>query len=301
MPSSAIGLKNRRKRSNIYTAVMFLIPVLLVLAVFIFYSIYDSFRLSLFEWNGVSPEKTFVGFGNWEALFLDTRFHLAIVNNLRIVFFSILIQLPIGMLLAFFLDTAGKKANVFKIIWFIPLLMSSVAIGFLFRYVYDPMFGLITPVSELLGGGIVDLLGDPDRAMMAVIMVICWQFIPFYMVFFLAGLSSLPVEVYEASIIDGATRTRYFTAIALPMMKMSIANAVIMSMVGSLKYFDLIYVLTGGGPSGSTELMATYMFRNAFVIMRMGYGATIAAAMFLIVTGTSLVAMKILYKGIDRK
>jgi ABC-type sugar transport system permease subunit len=120
------------------------------------------------------------------------------------------------------------------------------------------------------------------------------------MVYFLAGLSSLPVEIYEAAIIDGATRARYFTAIALPMLKNTFINAVILSMVGSLKYFDLIYVMTEGGPSGSTELMATYMFKNAFTTMRMGYGSTVASAMFLIITFTSLITMNIMRRGGDK-
>jgi len=141
------------------------------------------------------------------------------------------------------------------------------------------------------------LLGNPKLALFAVILVICWQFIPFYMVYFLAGLSSLPVEVYEASIIDGASRARYFLAIALPMLRNTGINAVILSMVGSLKYFDLIYVMTEGGPSGSTELMATYMFKNAFNTMKMGYGSTIASAMFLIITLTSLMTLKIMRQG----
>ncbi|MDD2375119.1 MAG: sugar ABC transporter permease [Eubacteriales bacterium] len=298
-PASTRSLSSRQ-RSIIGTAALFLIPAFVVLGVYMFYSIFDSFRLSLVDWNGVSPDKTFVGLANWQELIGDARFRLALLNNFKVVIFSILIQLPIGMLLAFFLDTAGKKANVFKVIWFLPLLMSSVAIGFLFKYIYDPAFGLISPLSRMLGGKNIDLLGNPSLALFAVIIVICWQFIPFYMVYFLAGLSSLPVEIYEAAIIDGATRARYFTAIALPMLKNTFINAVILSMVGSLKYFDLIYVMTEGGPSGSTELMATYMFKNAFTTMRMGYGSTVASAMFLIITFTSLITMNIMRRGGDK-
>jgi ABC-type sugar transport system permease subunit len=117
------------------------------------------------------------------------------------------------------------------------------------------------------------------------------------MVNFLRGLINLPFEVYEASIIDGATRSRYFLSIALPMLRNTSINAVILAMVGSLKYFDLIYVMTEGGPSGSTELMATYMFKNAFNTMKMGYGSTVASAMFLIITLTSLMTLKLMRQG----
>ncbi len=299
MPASVKRI-SPRQRSMIGTAVLFLIPAFAVLGVFMFYSIYESFHLSFFDWNGVTVDKPYVGFGNWKTLASDARFWQALLNNFKVVILSIVIQLPIGMVLAFFLDTVGKKANVFKVVWFLPLLMSSVAIGFLFKYVFDPVFGLVSSIAAWFGGGNVDLLGNPKIALFAVIMVICWQFIPFYMVYFLAGLSSLPLEVYEASIIDGATRARYFFAIALPMLRNTGINAIILSMVGSLKYFDLIYVMTEGGPSGSTELMATYMFKNAFNTMKMGYGSTIASAMFLIITLTSLLTLKMMRQGGER-
>ncbi|MDD2458363.1 MAG: sugar ABC transporter permease [Eubacteriales bacterium] len=299
MPTSVKRI-SPRQRSVIGTAALFLVPAFLVLGIFMFYSIYESFHLSFYDWNGVTIDKPFVGFDNWKTLSGDARFWQALLNNFKVVILSIVIQLPIGMLLAFFLDTVGKKANVFKVVWFLPLLMSSVAIGFLFKYVFDPVFGLVSPIAAWFGGGNVDLLGNPQVALFAVIMVICWQFIPFYMVYFLAGLSSLPIEVYEASIIDGATRARYFFAIALPMLRNTGINAVILSMVGSLKYFDLIYVMTEGGPSGSTELMATYMFKNAFNTMKMGYGSTIASAMFLIITLTSLITLKMMRQGGER-
>lgn len=152
------------------------------------------------------------------------------------------------------------------------MLMSSVAVGFLFKHALDANFGIITSISHLLGQKSIDLLGNPKMALYAVIGVICWQFIPFYMVYFLAAYSGISRDVYEASIIDGASRNQYFWRIALPIMKPSVKSAAILSMVGSLKYFDLIYVMTGGGPGTATELMATYMYKNAFVTFKMGYG-----------------------------
>ena len=140
----------------------------------------------------------------------------------------------------------------------------------------------------------MDLLGNPKYAIYAVIGVICWQYIPFYMVYFLAGYSGLSEEIYEASIIDGASRNQYFWSIALPTMKGVIQSAAILSMVGSLKYFDLVHVMTGGGPGNATELMATYMYKNAFVTFKMGYGSTVASGMFILITGISLITMRLL-------
>jgi ABC-type sugar transport system permease subunit len=295
MSSTKITLKKRRQRSVTITAVIMLTPFFFFMLWYIVYSIFDSVKMSLFQWNGIDAIKTFVGLGNWINLIRDQKFWLSLVNNLKIVVLSILIQLPIGMALAYLLDWGGRKLNFLKVIYFLPLLMSSVAIGFLFKYIYDPVFGLITPLVHLFGEkGTIDLLGNPHLAIYAIILVICWQFIPFYMVYFLAGLSSLPEEIYEAAIIDGAGRTRYFFSFVIPMLRGTINAAIVLSIVGSLKYFDLIYVMTGGGPSGSTELMATYMYKNAFTTMRIGYGSAIATAMFIVITAVSLITMRVI-------
>jgi len=289
------SLLSYRKRSTAIAATVFLIPVFFFILVFILYPIFNSFWLSLHDWNGISSNKAFSGLDNWKTLVTDAVFYKSFLNNILIVILSIAIQLPIAMALAFLLDTGGKKLNFLKMVYFLPMLMSSVAVGFLFKYTYDPQFGLISAVSTMLGGeGMVDLLGNPKIAIYAVIMVICWQFIPFYMVYFLAALSSLPVEIYEASIIDGATHGQYFWRVALPCMKGSIKSAAVLSLVGSLKYFDLIYVMTQGGPNGATELMATYMYKNAFQTMKMGYGSTVASGMFIVITLISLLTLRAL-------
>lgn len=289
------SLSYNKKRSTAIVTTVFLVPVFFFIIVFIIYPIADSFWLSLHEWNGISSDRNFIGLENWKVLLTDSVFYKSFLNNIIIMVLSIVIQLPIAMAIAFLLDVGGRKLNILKMIYFLPMLMSSVAVGFLFKYAYDPQFGIISAIDSALGGqGMVDLLGNTTYAIYAVIVVICWQFIPFYMVYFLAGFSSIPVELYEAAIIDGATRGQYFWKIALPAMKGTIKSAAVLSLVGSLKYFDLIYVMTQGGPSGATELMATYMYKNAFQIMKMGYGSTIASAMFIIITTIALLTLRII-------
>ena len=289
------SLLTSRKRSTAIAATVFLIPVFFFILIFIIYPILNSFWLSLYDWNGISSDKVFFGLENWKTLVTDAVFYKSFLNNIIIVILSIVIQLPIAMALAFLLDTGGKKLNFLKVVYFFPMLMSSVAVGFLFKYTYDPQFGLISAVAQMFGGeGMIDLLGNPKIAIYAVIGVICWQFIPFYMVYFLAAFSSLSEEIYEASIIDGATYGQYFWRVALPCMKGSVKSAAVLSLVGSLKYFDLIYVMTQGGPDGATELMATYMYKNAFVTMKMGYGSTVASGMFIVITLISLLTLRAL-------
>ena len=202
--------------------------------------------------------------------------------------------------MATFVEFAGKKSTIFKILWFIPQLMSSVAVGFLFTYALATNGGIISSISQLLGGGLIDLLGNPKTALYTVIGVIAWQFTPFYMVYCVASYTNISEDVYEASLVDGATKGQYFWKIALPLLKPSLKSAAILSMVGSLKYFDLIYVMTGGGPGTSTELMATYMYKESFANFNMGYGSAVAGGMFILITLISLITMRILNgKGED--
>jgi len=212
---------------------------------------------------------------------------------------SLLFQVPFALALATILDVAGKRFIIFKVIWFLPLLMSTVAVGFLFRFALNANFGLVTFFSQQFGGGPIDLLGHADRVIYAVVGVVAWRFIPFYMMLYLAGYSGLPEETYEAAIIDGASRNQYFWHVALPLLSPVIRSGAVLSIVGSLAFFDLVFVMTGGGPSHASELMATYMYRNAFWSQRMGYGATIASAMFILISSISLLTIRFLNQRED--
>ncbi len=293
------SLAKKRKRSNAICAAVFLFPVLFLLAVYLLYPIISTFVNSFFQWNGISAAKKFIGFGNWGKLVADSDFWGAFWHNIKVMILSLVIQMPIGILLATFLDAVGKKGNVFKTMWFLPMLMSSVAVGYLFRYALATNGGLISSLSQLFGGGKVDLLGNQATALYAVIAVVCWQFIPFYMVYYIAGYSSISPDIYEASIIDGSTRAQYVRHIALPLLVPTIKSAVIMSLIGSLKYFDLVYVMTGGGPNSATELMATYMYDESFSNFNMGYGSAIAAGMFILITLFAGVVMRLLNRKGD--
>ena len=294
MGGKEISLEKLRQRDTRRVAALFLAPVAILMAIYVIYPIIDTFVTSTYQWNGISAAKKFIGIGNWKTLIADSSFWIAFRNNLVIMVLSICIQIPIGLALATFLDFGGKKLTVFKVIWFIPLLMSSVAIGFLFTYALATNGGLVSTISGWFGGGNVDLLGNPKTALLTVIMVICWQFTPFYMVYFKAAFTNIPYDVFEAARIDGATRGQYFWKIAFPLLVPSMKSAAILSMVGSLKYFDLIYVMTGGGPGTSTELMATYMYKQSFSTFNMGYGSAVAGGMFILISMVSLITMKLL-------
>ena len=288
------SLGNERKRSTAIVATLFLLPIAFFLIVYIFRSVFYTFKLSSLDWNGVSQSKDFIGLENWKTLITDKTFFTTIKNNIVMVIACLVVQMPVALVLAYLLDWANKRAKFLKSVYFLPLLMSSVALGFLFKQLLDSNYGLAGAVMNLFMDSPFNLLGNEKTAIWAVIGVICWQYIPFYMVYYFAGLTSISPELYEAAVIDGAKRHQYIFRISLPILSDTIKAATIMCIVGSLKYFDLIYVMTEGGPSGSTELMATYMYKSAFTQMKMGYGSTVAAAMFIIITTISLFTFKMM-------
>lgn len=275
--------------------VVFLVPAVFFLLVFLLYPLISSFQLSLLDWNGLGTGERFVGMANWLRLAQDLLFWKALGNNLVLAFFSVLFQMPIALVLAVVLDEASKGSRILKILYFLPLLMSSVALGVLFKNIFDPNFGPINAFLSAihLEGLAQDWLGDPRLALGAVIVVICWQNIPFYMVLFLAGLSSFPRELGEAARLDGASESTIFWRIKLPHLQGTLRTAVMLAVVGSMRYFDLIFVMTDGGPEGSSELMATYMFRTVFSSFQLGYGSTVASAMFIIVTLVAAATMRL--------
>lgn len=288
-------LAKARAKSTMIAATVFLAPALILIAVYMVYPVIDTFLTSGYKWNGISSDKIFVGLGNWKELLADEKFWASFGHNVVVMIFSILLQIPIGLLLATFLDAGGKKFNIFKIIWFFPYLMSSVAIAFLFNYILATNGGLFSSIATLFAGKrkLVDLLGQNPHALFAVIGVMAWQFTPFYMVYFIAGYSNIDASLYEAAIIDGATRKQYLFKIAIPLLGPIFKTACTMSLIGSLKYFDMIWNMTGGGPAGGTELMATYMYKLSFQQFNMGYGSAVAAGMFILITLIALVFNKI--------
>lgn len=276
-----------RWNQDTLTIILFLLPTMLFMGVFVVWPIVSSFQLSFYKWNGIAPTREFIGTDNWTRLLDDDIFFKAFGNNLKVVILSIAIQMPLGMGLAILLEQGGRwfLFRIFKTVYFFPMLMSSVAIGILFKYIYDPVFGLVNPVLEAasLESWTRAWLGDKDTALYAVIGVISWQYTPFYMILFLAALSGVPEELRDASLIDGANEPRYYWHIALPLVRATVRTAIILSLIGSLKYFDLIWVMTQGGPNNASELMATYMYKKAFPSFEVGYGSAIASALFIIV------------------
>jgi raffinose/stachyose/melibiose transport system permease protein len=240
-----------------------------------------SVGYSFYDWTGPGRPATFIGLDNFVELASDQRFYQALMNNGIIVFSSILFQLPLGLGLAVIINSKLRLKRFWRAVYFLPTLMSTVAIGILWGYIYNPDFGLINGFLAMIGldGLQQGWLGNSSTALGAVVVTTVWQWAPFYMIIYSAGIASLPLDIYEAAKLDGANKRQEFFLITLPLLRPVIITTIVLSVIGSIKYFDLVYIMTGGGPSDSTQLLATLMFKEGFTNFRFGYASAIAVAM----------------------
>lgn len=280
----AVHHRPRFLRSRGLKALLFLLPALLIYGLFNFYSIIMTIYYSLQEWSGISANMSYIGAANYLKLVNTPAIWRSLLNNLQLVFISLLVQLPLGMVLALIINTRRRGMKFLRTVYFMPMLLSTVSTGILWQLMYDPYFGLINKLFFLVGLGryAQPWLGQSSTALAATIFVICWQYTPQYMILLRAGMTGIPEELYEAARIDGASPFRQFLSVTLPLLSGTIRTSAVLSIVGSLKYFDLIYVMTGGGPNGATDVMATYMYKRGFVEFNMGYASSVATFMLVV-------------------
>src|SRR6218665_2056338 len=295
-PTAAAPWTGRRRHAPEWLApALVFAPALAPLGVVLLCPVIESLRLSLVEWNGLGKGRVDVGLDNWSALLRDAQFWRALGNNLLLALVSVLGELPIALALALLLDKAGRGSRTLKILYFLPLLFSSVALGVIFKNIFDPNFGPINTALNAIGATALaqHWLGDRRFALLTVTAVVCWQNTPFYMILFLAALASFPPELREAARLDGARDPTTFWKNKIPHPQGRVLPAAMLAVIGSLRYFGLIYVMTGGGPEGASELMATYMSRTVFSSFQLGYGSTVASAMFLVVALIAAFGMRL--------
>lgn len=271
-----------KKYTKLSLVLLFVLPALFFYGTFNVLGIIKTFYYSTMDWKGISANKVFVGMANYIAVAKDMAFWNALKNNVILVLVSTFIQLPGALILALLLNSKIRFTKFFRTVFFMPMLLSTVATGIMWILFYDPNFGLLAKLIRALGLNWSTAFLQGATALPSILFVICWQFIPFYMIIIKAGLTNVPEELYEAARIDGANSWQCFTSITMPLLMPTLRSSAVLQLVGSLKYFDLFYVMMGGAPNANTELMATYMYKKGFTEFQMGYASTIAAYMFLI-------------------
>lgn len=261
----------------------FLLPGLLFYIFTVFYPIVESIRLSFMEWGGIG-DKVFVGLDNYVKMFHDPVFYTAFINNLIYLLIVVGMQLSIGLFFAILLTYMTKYVTLVKTLYYVPCIITTVAITQLFRSMYsvEPM-GLLNQFLEAvgLGGMVTSWLADVGTVLAAVSIPEGWRFTGMYMVIFYAALVSLDPSVYEAAKVDGASEMQILFKIKLPLIKDIILLTLTMCLTGALRGFDIPFLLTSGDPGNASELMSTYMYKKAFSSNQYGYGS--ALAVFIII------------------
>jgi raffinose/stachyose/melibiose transport system permease protein len=255
------------------------LPALLMFVAFGLVPLVGALALSFTTWDGLGVIQP-SGLTSWRAALADPGLSHALWVTFEIMAFSWLVQTPISILIGVFLATSRKYRGVLAVLYFIPLLLSSAAISITYKALLDPNFGVGA------GFGIdalkQDWLGDPTLAIGVLIFVVSWQYVPFHSLIYQGAVRQIPTSMYEASQIDGAGRVRQFFSITLPQIKYTIITSSTLMVVGSLTFFDLIYVLTGGGPGDSTRALALEMYQKGFMANLMGPASVIAVILVLV-------------------
>jgi raffinose/stachyose/melibiose transport system permease protein len=272
---AAPGAKNRLD--------ILVLPALIFFIAFAFIPMIGVLLLSFTDWDGISPI-TFAGFASWFQVFTDPGTYNALWLTIALMIITWLVQTPISLLLGVFVAGHQRYRALLAVLYFLPLLLSSAAVAIAYKSLLDPNFGLAAGLQ--LPFLAQDWLGDPTLAFATVVFVIAWQFIPFHTLIYQGGVRQIPGSMYEAAQIDGAGRIRQFFSITLPQLKYTIITSSTLMLVGSLTYFDLIFVLTGGGPGDATRILALDMYITGFQANQMGAASVIA--LILVVFGLGL-------------
>jgi len=257
-------------------ALFFLLPGCVLFCLCVVYPIISSISLSFYNWDGMTP-KTFAGFDNYIELFHADTFYTALKNNL-IWLALFLLAPPLGLLFALYLNQHIRGMRVVKSLFFAPFVLSGVVVGLVFSWFYDPGFGLL----RLIVGHGIPVLGDPHTVTFGIIFAALWPQTPFCMVLYLTGLTGINPEVVEAARMEGAKGVRLLWHVILPQLRPATFMAVVLTVIGALRSFDLIAVMSGGGPFDSSTVLAYYMYDQAIKYYREGYSAAIAVVLFAI-------------------
>ena len=260
------------------SAWIFISPALLGIIIFILLPVLGSFGISLTKWNLISAPK-FVGLDNYRELFQDRDFYTVLFNTFFYAIVTTILGIVIPLILAVAINNRLRASSFFKTAYFIPFITPMIVVAIVWEWLYDPNYGLLNWIL----GMPVKWLYDKNLAMLAIIMVSVWKNIGYNMIIFLSGLQAIPESVNEASEIDGATGLKRFFLVTLPLLSPTVFFVSIITTISSFQVFDLVYLMTGGGPENSTTVLVYWLYKNAFEYFKLGKASAIAYVLFIII------------------
>lgn len=291
-----IKVKNNRMR---LTILAFLLPAILIYVIFQIIPLIGAVIFSAVDWNGIAGSSLeFVGFKNYVAAFQNPDFILSLKNMLKMVVISVLFHTPIALVMAVLINTKCKGFRIFKALFFVPTVFPLTAVGLMWYFVFMPT-GAFNSLLKMMGFATNAWLVNPETAMNTIVFVNVWAGVGYYMVILLAGLTTIPEDLYEAAAIDGAGKLQCFFKITVPMLKPTISLCIMMDIIGSVKVFDLVFAMTGGGPNGLTNLPTTLMYNEAFKYSHYGLGSAIGIIIMVICLAATMLSNKLTSKRND--
>lgn len=273
---------------------VFTVPTILFVLGMVLFPIIYTFVLSFHQWRlSANIPWEFVGLENYTELFTDARFPEAVGRTFLFALVALAIEVILGVSIAIYLNHNFFGKNFVKTAFLLPMVATPVAIGMVWKLIYEPNIGILNTIIRSMGGPKVDWLGDSANALWSLVAVDVWQQTPFVMLIVLAGLTALPTDPFESAMIDGASRWQVITKITLPLLKPTIYTAVLLRLIDVLKTFDIIYSMTQGGPGFATETMNILSFRQAFEFMQFGEASATLMVFFAIVMGIAVITIKL--------
>lgn len=293
-----VTIVNLRMKEKVFF-VSFVFPALAIFITFYAYPIVSGFYYSLTNWSGFGDIPRFIGLDNFKALLDDDLIKIALKNNLIMTIIVVLLQNFLALGFAILLNQRFIGVNFFRAVIFIPVLLSTAVIGYIWDYIYSPIIGVLNSIMGWIGFSYFtdfDWLGNPKYAIFSISAVIIWQYTGYSMVIYLAGLQMIPKDLYESANIDGAGRWLKIRHITIPLLANSITINSVISVIGCLKMFDQVYILTSGGPGHATEVFGTLIYMFAFKTGQLGYGSALAVLLTVLVVAVATVQYRILKK-----
>ncbi|MFC4305119.1 carbohydrate ABC transporter permease [Cohnella boryungensis] len=295
--TTALAPKKKKKKWVSYS-VLFILPSLLIYTLFVIGPTISSLYLSFTSWDGVSSEVRYIGMANFEEIWNSERVHNALKNTILLTIALVILENILALALAMLVDQVRWFKNLFRSIFYFPVLLSGLVMGFVWTIILNYNFGVLNRLLELVGLDSLktDWLGNPDFALVSIILSTVWKAAGYYMIIYLAALQGVPPELNEAASIDGANKWQQFRHITFPLLAGAVTVCMMLSMIGSLKIFDQIAVMTDGGPGFATETLTYIVYKVGFGELRQGFGTAMALVLFLLILIVSIIQIKVLRK-----
>jgi len=275
------------------TVLFFVVPFLLVYFIFQIFPLFQAIMASLFKWDLLTSSMDFIGVKNYINMFKDPMFWSSLLNTIKFVVFSTPLLIGVGLLLALLLNGTGSKKRIFRTAFFAPYVFSVAITTLIWGFMFNPQKGLLGEFARVLGFEPINWLTDPTFAMPAIIIATLWWTVGFNMVLFLAGLQDIDPSLYEASSLDGASWFQDFFYITLPSLKRTLELVTILQVIMSFQIFGQVYILTKGGPGGTTRVLIQYIYETGFRDHQLGYASAMAFILFVVMAIVSFFQFKL--------